>query len=95
MNKQSENHIVPYKIYLYVLAGLIMMTLISVGVTKINLGSFSIFAAILLASIKSGLVLTFFMHLKFDNKLLQILVTSVFVLVALVLFITFLDYNFR
>ncbi len=95
MNKVPENHIVPYKLYLYVLAGLIAMTLISVGASKINLGNLSVFAAILLASIKSLLVLVFFMHLKFDNKLLQILATSVFILVALVLFITFLDYNYR
>lgn len=95
MDKHSENHIVPYKLYLFVLAGLITMTLISVGVTKIDLGTFSVLTAIILASIKSALVLIFFMHLKFDNRLLQILVTSVFVLVALVLFITFLDYNFR
>ncbi|MBS2212738.1 cytochrome C oxidase subunit IV family protein [Carboxylicivirga mesophila] len=95
MNKHSDNHIVPYRLYIQVLAGLIVMTILSVAITKINLDTLTVFAAILLASIKSALVLTFFMHLKFDNKLLQILVISVFVLVALVLFITFLDYNFR
>ncbi|MBR8538043.1 cytochrome C oxidase subunit IV family protein [Carboxylicivirga sediminis] len=95
MNKHSDNHIVPYRLYIQVLAGLIVMTILSVAITKINLDTLTVFAAILLASIKSALVLTFFMHLKFDNKLLQILVISVFLLVALVLFITFLDYNFR
>ncbi|WP_430810374.1 MULTISPECIES: cytochrome C oxidase subunit IV family protein [unclassified Carboxylicivirga] len=95
MDKQDNNHIIPYKLYLTVLAGLITMTIVSVGVTKIDLGNLSVFVAILLASSKSALVLVFFMHLKFDNTLLKILVTSVFILVALVLFITFLDYNYR
>ncbi|MCG8578399.1 MAG: cytochrome C oxidase subunit IV family protein [Bacteroidales bacterium] len=95
MNNHKIEHIVPYRLYLIVLSGLILLTLISVGVTYIELANLTVFTAIFLACIKSVLVLVFFMHLKFDNKLLQILVTAVFVLIALVLFITFLDYNFR
>ncbi len=95
MDNQKNEHIVSYKLYLLVLAGLITLTLMSVGATHIQLTNLSVFTAILLASVKSVLVLVFFMHLKFDNKLLQILVTAVFTLIALVLFITFLDYNVR
>ena len=95
MEEHSKSHIVPYKTYLYVLMGLIAITLISVAVTHVELGKLSIFAAILLASVKSSLVLIYFMHLKFDNKVLQIFVTAIFILVALVIFITFLDYNYR
>ncbi|MBK3516451.1 cytochrome C oxidase subunit IV family protein [Carboxylicivirga marina] len=95
MNKHTENHVVPYSLYIYVLAGLLLLTMLSVGVTHIELANLTVFTAILLASIKSCLVLVFFMHLKFDNRILQILVTAVFILVALVLFITFLDYNYR
>ncbi|WP_430813023.1 cytochrome C oxidase subunit IV family protein [Carboxylicivirga sp. RSCT41] len=95
MDNHKSEHIVPYKLYLIVLSGLILLTLISVGVTYIELANLTVFTAILLASVKSILVLVFFMHLKFDNKLLQILVTAVFILITLVLLITFLDYNFR
>ncbi len=95
MDKHDDTHIVPYKTYLFILAGLIILTLISVGVTHVELGKFTIFTAILLASIKSVLVLIYFMHLKFDNRILQILVPAVFILVGLVIFVTFLDYNFR
>ncbi len=95
MNKDTHSHIVPYKTYLYVLGALIALTLVSVGAIHIQFGSLTIFVALLLASIKSALVLTYFMHLKFDNKILQILVPAIFILVGLVIFITFLDYNFR
>lgn len=95
MNNHKTEHIIPYKLYLIVLSGLIILTLISVGVTHIELANLTVFTAILLASVKSILVLIFFMHLKFDNKLLQILVAAVFLLIALVLIITFLDYNYR
>jgi len=95
MSHQSDNHTVPYKSYLWILAILIVLTIISVGVTYIELGNLTVFTAILLASVKSTLVLIYFMHLKFDNKLLQYLVAAIFILLGLVLFITFLDYNYR
>ncbi|TLX77478.1 cytochrome-c oxidase [Labilibacter sediminis] len=95
MEDHSKSHIVPYKTYLLILAGLIVLTLLSVAITHIEFGELSVFAAILLASVKSSLVLVYFMHLKFDNKVLQIFVTAIFILVALVIFITFLDYNYR
>ena len=95
MENHNNTHIVPYKTYLYILAGLIALTLISVGVTHVEVGELSIITALVLASIKSVLVIVYFMHLKFDNKILQILVPGIFILVTLVLVIVFLDYNFR
>lgn len=95
MENHNNTHIIPYKTYLYILAGLIALTLISVGVTHVEVGEMSIITALVLASIKSVLVIVYFMHLKFDNRILQIAVPAIFILVGLVLFITFLDYNFR
>ena len=95
MENHNESHIVPFKTYGIVLAFLVVLTLISVAVTQIDLASLTVFTAILLATIKSGIVLVYFMHLKFDNKLLKVLVSAVFVLIALVMFVTFLDYNYR
>ncbi|WP_075603610.1 cytochrome C oxidase subunit IV family protein [Saccharicrinis aurantiacus] len=95
MENHTDAHIVPYKMYLYILGGLIMLTLISVAVTEIEFGEFSVLVALVLASIKATLVLIYFMHLKFDNKILQIMVPAIFILVALVIIIVFLDYNYR
>lgn len=95
MENHSESHIVPYKTYLYILAALIGLTVISVAVTHIEFGKLTIFVALLLASIKSSLVLIYFMHLKFDSKIIQIVVPLIFLLIGLVLVVTFLDYNFR
>ncbi|MBS2096891.1 cytochrome C oxidase subunit IV family protein [Carboxylicivirga linearis] len=95
MENHNEPHIVPFKTYGIILAVLVVLTLISVAVTQIDLASLTVFTAILLATIKSGLVLVYFMHLKFDNKLLKALVSAVFILIALVMFVTFLDYNYR
>lgn len=93
--KEQKTHIVPYRTFLFVLMGLIALTLTSVTVTQISLGSFTVAIALLIATIKSSFVLRIFMHLKFENKLYSVVVFGVVLLIALVIFITLLDYIYR
>ena len=92
---ENNHHIVPFRVYIYVLLALLILTAISVAVTQIELGALTVTVALLLATIKSSLVLVYFMHLKFDNRFFAIMVTGVIILIAIVIFITFLDYLFR
>jgi len=94
-NDTHKHHIVGYRTYIVILLGLLVLTGISVAVTGIELGPLTTFTAILLATIKSSLVLIYFMHLKFDNAMYKIMVTLVLVVFVVVMVITFLDYNFR
>jgi cytochrome c oxidase subunit IV len=93
--EEQKTHIVPYRTFLFVLMGLIALTLTSVTVTQISLGSFTVAIALLIATIKSSFVLRIFMHLKFENKLYSVVVFGVVLLIALVIFITLLDYIYR
>lgn len=95
MSHDDHKHIVGYKTYFIILLGLLLLTAISVLVTTIELGALTVFTAMLLASIKTTLVLIYFMHLKFDNALYKIMVVMVLVVFAAVMIITFLDYNYR
>ena len=95
MEKDQHTHIVKYRTYVYVLIALLFMTFVSVAVTGIDLGQYTVTMALLLASIKSLLVLLIFMHLKFDKKFYGIMVASVFLLLACVIVITFMDYLYR
>ena len=96
MSKNDEkHHIVPYKTFLLVLLALLAFTFISIGVTSYDLGPVTVLTALLLATFKTILVLTYFMHLKWDVKMFGILVAAVLALIAVVIFITFLDYLFR
>jgi len=90
-----DNHIVPYKLHFLVLIGLLIMTAISVAATQIQLGPLTVAVALLLATIKASLVLTFFMHLKFDNRFYALMAVGVIILIGIVIFITFLDYLYR
>ncbi|MFT3740470.1 MAG: cytochrome C oxidase subunit IV family protein [Breznakibacter sp.] len=95
MSHDPSHHVVPYKTYGIILALLLVMTAISVAVTHIDLGAWGVFTALFLASIKSTLVLVYFMHLKFDSPFMRIMVAAIFLVVGIVVFITLLDYLFR
>lgn len=94
-NNDEKQHIVPYRTFLLVLLALLAFTFISIVVTSYDLGPVTVLTALLLATFKTILVLTYFMHLKYDVKMFAILVAAVLALIAVVIFITFLDYLFR
>jgi cytochrome c oxidase subunit 4 len=93
--ENGKHHIVPYRTYVFILIVLLLCTFISIAVTNIELGELTVTAALVLASIKSFLVLAYFMHLKFDKPYIRIMVGFVFMVFLAVIVITFFDYLFR
>jgi cytochrome c oxidase subunit 4 len=93
--KNEELHISSYSSHGIVLTVLLALTTLSVLVTGWHLGAFSVAIALLIASIKVRTVITYFMHVKFESLFLKLLITGVFVLYALVIIITFIDYFLR
>lgn len=94
MNK-DDSHISTYPSLTVVLVVLLFLTTISVLVTGFHLGALTVAVALLIAGVKVFIVLTQFMHLKFENRFLRLAVTGVFTLFAVVIIITFIDYYFR
>lgn len=78
-----------------VLIALLVLTFVSVGVTAIHLGPLTVAAALIIASVKVSLVLIYFMHLKYESMMLKVMVAGVFLLYALVIATTFIDYLLR
>lgn len=92
---ENKTHISSYESHGKVLISLLILTMISVLVTWMHFGVFTIAVALTVASIKATIVLTWFMHLKFESSFIRWMVAGVFVLFTLVLIITFIDYFFR
>lgn len=95
MSTDKNHHVVSYKTYLIVLVALLILTFASVAVTSINLRAVTVTVALLFAVIKSSLVLTYFMHLKFENRMYAVMVGGVLLVFLIMIIVTFFDYNFR
>jgi cytochrome c oxidase subunit 4 len=61
-------HISSVPFYVAVFLGLLFLTGLTVGQSYVDLGKMNIVIVILIATLKASLVVTFFMHLKWDNK---------------------------
>ena len=94
-NKEHAHHIIPLQTYFKVFGALMFLTLLTVLAAKIDLGSFNIVLAMLIAIAKSTLVLLFFMHLYYDNKTnLLFFLGSVLFLIIFISF-TYFDVAYR
>jgi len=92
----SHNHIMPLKTNLIVFVSLVFFTILTVYTAKfVDLGSFNIILAMIIATIKVTLVLTWFMHLKGDKPLNKAIILSSFFFVALLAGICYSDLFFR
>ncbi len=94
----NSNHSLPrirYSTYLWVLAVLLALTLISVLITYMDLGRFTILGALSIATGKSFLVLWHYMHLKHENRFYLAMIALVLLVFVAVLVFTFLDYGLK
>ncbi|MDB4943612.1 MAG: Cytochrome c oxidase polypeptide [Labilithrix sp.] len=61
-------HISSTAFYVAIFVGLLMLTGLTVGQSYVDLGRLNIVLVVLIATMKASLVVTFFMHLRWDNK---------------------------
>jgi cytochrome c oxidase subunit 4 len=79
-------HTTPVKLLVGILAILLFLTIVTVAVTAVDLGAQgNLVVAMVIATIKAGLVVTYFMHLRWDKKFHLILfLTSVLFLILFI-----------
>jgi cytochrome c oxidase subunit 4 len=91
----AEHHVINYGVHILVWIGLIGLTAITVSIAGINLGSLTLTAALIIATLKTMLVVNFFMHIKFDNKVFKIFIGICMITFIIMLIFTFFDLTFR
>lgn len=85
-------HITPVKLLVGVFGALVVFTVATVAVTSFDLGSQGNFiVAMIIATIKAGLVMAFFMHLVWDRKFNLTVFLSAFLFVLLFLSLSLTD----
>jgi cytochrome c oxidase subunit 4 len=83
--EEGLGHILPLSVLRNVLLILLFLTVITVWISRIDFGTWNIVIAIVIASIKAGIVGTYFMHLKFEsNTILMYVAYPVVILFILI-----------
>jgi len=91
-----EPHVLPLNIYFGVFGALIFLTLMTVIVSFLGLPStLSIVVALIVALIKSGFVVGYFMHLKYDVPFNRIIFFGSFIFMILFFVLTMADLGTR
>jgi len=88
-------HAVPAVVFLRVLIALLFLTIVTVAVSYVDFGSGNMFVAMAIAAVKVSLVMTFFMHLKWDTAINNIAIISSFLFLSLLFIFTLADYTTR
>ena len=94
MNSDST-HIIGYGKLAAVWLALLVLTAVTVLVTRIDTGGSKVWLALGIASVKGGLVIGFFMHMKYEAALLRLLLFVTLVTLAIFIGFTFFDVLYR
>ena len=91
----EKHHTIPLGTYVLIWLALLTLTAVTVTVAGLHLGNFTVLAAIAIATIKSTLVLLYFMHLKYEDRVFLIMLMLALFTLAVIMVLTFIDVSFR
>ena len=90
----THEHVPSYGKNVMIWLALVALTALTVTVASVNLGDYTFFVAMLIASIKAMLVINIFMHIKYDDILMKgILVACGFITLAVFVIYSFDLFN--
>src|SRR5690242_2419865 len=92
---EPSSHISPISMYVGIWAALMVFTGITVFAATVELHTFNIVVALLIATIKGTLVVLFFMHLKYSTKLTMVTVIAALFWLFIMFSLTLTDYLTR
>lgn len=88
-------HISPVIFMIGIFAALIFLTVVTVAVSYVDLGSANTFVAVLVATMKASLVAAFFMHLRYDHPFNAVIFVMSFLFLAILMVFSVEDINSR
>lgn len=90
-----SEHIVPVRTYVLIFTALMVLTVVTVAVSFVDLGDWSVVVALAIACTKAVLVILFFMHVKYSSRLTWAVVVAGFFWFGILIALTMNDYLFR
>ena len=92
---EIEDHIGSYGMYVFIWAALMLLLAATIIIAKVEVSKYSVLLNLCIATVKAGLVLFFFMHLKYETWFLKGVLFMVLVMLASVIGLTFSDVWYR
>lgn len=92
---EHKHEPVPYRTFILIWALLLTLTVVTVVVSRIQLGALNIWVALTIASVKSSLVVFIFMHLRQESRLFKLGIVTLLIIVATFIGLTFTDVLYR
>lgn len=92
---EHKHEPVPYRTFILIWAALLVLTVVTVAVSRIQLGALNIWVALTVASVKSSLVVFIFMHLRQESRLFKLGIVTLLIIVATFIGLTFTDVLYR
>ena len=86
------HQVVPVRTYAAVFLGLLVLTVTTVAVSRLELGEYNFICAISIAIVKASLVLWFFMDLRRSTSMTRLFVGAGLFWLAIMLALTLSDY---
>jgi len=91
-----SEHIISSKLYYTIWITLLVLTVVTALVARVDLGPFNTIVALVIATFKALLVVLFFMHVKYTSeKLTKIVIVSAIFWLLLLLVLSMADYATR
>jgi cytochrome c oxidase subunit IV len=95
-NADAQTPLVSYTTYTVVWLTLLVLLAATITIAKMHLlVKYSVLAPLIIASIKAGLVLSYFMHLKYEGKFLKIMLLVALAALTAFIALTFMDVWYR
>jgi cytochrome c oxidase subunit 4 len=91
----NTEHIDGTRTYIVVFLALIGLTLLTTAVAFVNLGDFSVVAALAIAVCKMLLVALFFMHVRHSTQLTKLVLAGAMVWLGILILLTLTDFATR
>ena len=90
-----REHIVSTRVYYAIFVALVVLTVVTWSIAKLDLGKMNAVVALTIAVIKATLVVLYFMHVRYSSRLTWVFVSAGFFWLAIMIALTLSDYMTR
>lgn len=94
-NQNEHQESSGYGIYILIWLGLVSLTVITVSLSGLNLTGLTVITALTIATIKSALVMNYFMHIKHETMIFKVFIAVCIIIFIVMIVLTFFDLTYR